>query len=58
MMLAAVALGACVIEKHFTLDVNSPGPDHAASLNPDELKDMIDGIRRIESAIGTGNPTA
>jgi N-acetylneuraminate synthase/N,N'-diacetyllegionaminate synthase len=50
--LAAVALGACVIEKHFTLDRTLPGPDHAASLEPDELKAMVTGIRNIEKAIG------
>ncbi len=53
--IAAVALGACVIEKHFTLDRNLPGPDHAASLEPGELKAMVQGIRNIEKAIsGTG----
>ncbi|AMQ57528.1 N-acetylneuraminate synthase [Algoriphagus sanaruensis] len=52
---AAVALGACVIEKHFTLDRNLPGPDHAASLEPEELKAMVQGIRNIEKAIaGSG----
>ena len=51
--LAAVALGATVIEKHFTLDSNLPGPDHKASLEPDELKAMVDGIRKIELALGT-----
>ena len=50
--IAAVALGACVIEKHFTLDRNLPGPDHAASLEPEELKAMVQGIRNIEKAIG------
>ena len=52
--LAAVALGACLIEKHFTLDRNLPGPDHRASLEPDELARMIQGIRAIESAMGDG----
>lgn len=52
--IAAVALGACVIEKHFTLDRNLPGPDHAASLEPIELKNMVDAIRNVESAI-SGN---
>jgi N-acetylneuraminate synthase/N,N'-diacetyllegionaminate synthase len=53
--IAAVALGACVIEKHFTLDRNLPGPDHAASLEPDELKAMVVAIRNIEQAIsGSG----
>lgn len=52
---AAVALGACVIEKHFTLDRNLPGPDHAASLEPAELKAMVSAIRNIEKAIsGSG----
>src|SRR6056300_1261137 len=50
--IAAVALGACVIEKHFTLDRNLPGPDHAASLEPEELKAMVSAIRNIEEAIG------
>lgn len=52
--IAAVAMGAAVIEKHFTLDCNLPGPDHKASLEPDELKKMVDSIRNIEKAIGTG----
>lgn len=53
--IAAVALGAVVIEKHFTLDRNLPGPDHLASLEPHELKAMVAGIRNIEKAInGTG----
>ena len=53
--IAAVALGACVIEKHFTLNRNLPGPDHAASLEPDELKAMVMGIRNIEKALsGSG----
>ncbi len=51
--LAAVALGATIIEKHFTLDRNLPGPDHKASLEPDELKAMVDGIRKIELALGS-----
>lgn len=51
--LAAVALGAVIIEKHFTLDRNLPGPDHKASLEPEELKSMIIGIRQIESALGS-----
>ncbi|TVL99724.1 MAG: N-acetylneuraminate synthase [Candidatus Brocadia sp. WS118] len=50
--IAAVALGASVIEKHFTLDRNLPGPDHKASLEPDELKAMVAAIRNIEKAIG------
>jgi N,N'-diacetyllegionaminate synthase len=48
--IAAVALGATVIEKHFTLDRNLPGPDHAASLEPPELKAMVEAIRNIELA--------
>lgn len=51
---AAVALGAKVIEKHFTLDRNLPGPDHQASLEPHELKAMVDAIRNIEQALGDG----
>jgi len=50
--IAAVALGATIIEKHFTLDRNLPGPDHKASLEPEELKAMICGIRRVERALG------
>jgi len=52
--IAAVALGARVIEKHFTLNRNLPGPDHAASLEPEELKSMVKSIRNIEKAI-SGN---
>jgi N,N'-diacetyllegionaminate synthase len=52
--IAAVAMGASVIEKHFTLDRNLPGPDHRASLEPPELSAMISGIRNIEKALGTG----
>lgn len=52
---AAVALGAAVIEKHFTLDRNMEGPDHKASLEPDELKAMVSAIRNIEQALGTGH---
>lgn len=51
---AAVALGATVIEKHFTLDRNMPGPDHKASLEPQELKAMVAAIRNIEKALGNG----
>lgn len=51
--IAAVALGACIIEKHFTLDRNMEGPDHKASLEPDELKAMAAAIRNIERALGT-----
>lgn len=53
--IAAVALGACIIEKHFTLDRNLPGPDHKASLEPDELKEMVRAIRNVEKALsGSG----
>ena len=52
--IAAVALGATVIEKHFTLDRNMEGPDHKASLEPNELKAMVDSIRHIELALGNG----
>jgi N,N'-diacetyllegionaminate synthase len=52
--IAAVALGAAIIEKHFTSDRNLPGPDHKASLEPAELKNMIKAIRNIESARGDG----
>ena len=57
---AAVAMGASVIEKHFTLDRNLPGPDHRASLEPYELRQMISAIRNIENAMGDGikRPTA
>lgn len=55
--IAAVALGAEVIEKHFTLDRNLPGPDHKASLEPLELKAMVFAIRNIEQAIGGGHKT-
>jgi N,N'-diacetyllegionaminate synthase len=52
--LAAVALGACIIEKHFTLDRSLPGPDHMASAEPDELAALVAGIRTVESALGHG----
>lgn len=52
--IAAVAMGAKVIEKHFTLDKNMEGPDHKASLEPDELKLMVKSIRNIEKAMGNG----
>lgn len=55
--IAAVALGATVIEKHFTLDRNMEGPDHKASLEPSELKVMVRSIRNIEQALGTGHKT-
>lgn len=51
---AAVALGATVIEKHFTLDKNMEGPDHKASLDPEELKALCTAIRRVEQALGSG----
>ena len=51
---AAVAMGASVIEKHFTLDRKLPGPDHAASLEPSDLSLMISSIRNIEKAMGNG----
>lgn len=51
---AAVALGATVIEKHFTLSRDMEGPDHKASLEPEELKAMVDSIRNIEKALGNG----
>ena len=52
--LAAVALGAVVIEKHFTLDKNLPGPDHSASIEPSELRSLISQIRDIEQSLGDG----
>lgn len=51
--IAAVALGACIIEKHFTLDRNLPGPDHKASLEPSELKAMVQAIRNVEKSLGS-----
>lgn len=58
--IAAAALGACVIEKHFTLDRALPGPDHQASLEPDELTSLVRSIRTVEVALGHGRkePTA
>lgn len=58
--IAAVAMGATVIEKHLTLDRNLPGPDHKASLEPDDFAAMVRGIRTIEQALGDGikRPTA
>lgn len=50
--IAAVALGASVIEKHFTLDRNLPGPDQKASLEPDELRQMVEAVRQVEAALG------
>jgi len=55
--IAAVALGASIIEKHFTLDRTMSGPDHAASLEPDELQAMVAAIRNIEKAMGDGVKT-
>ncbi len=55
--IAAVALGACVIEKHFTLDRNMEGPDHKASLEPAELKKMVEAIRIVEQALGSASKT-
>jgi N,N'-diacetyllegionaminate synthase len=54
---AAVALGAEVIEKHFTLDRTLPGPDHSSSLEPEGLRELIDGVRNIEKCMGTGIKT-
>lgn len=56
--IAATAMGAEIIEKHFTLDHNMEGPDHKASLEPHELKAMVEGIRKIEKALGNGIKTA
>ena len=53
--IAAVALGAEVIEKHFTLDKNMPGPDHKASLSPSELMEMVCAVRRTERMLGSGH---
>ena len=52
--IAAVAMGACVIEKHFTMDQNLPGPDHRASLEPDGLMALVTAVRNIEVALGDG----
>ncbi|MCS7166161.1 MAG: N-acetylneuraminate synthase [Gemmatales bacterium] len=52
--IAAVALGACILEKHFTLDRTLPGPDHKASATPEELKQLIDSVRQVERAMGDG----
>lgn len=59
-LFAAVALGAVVVEKHFTLDKNLPGPDHSSSLNPEELAIMVEGVRNIEKSLGSWvkQPTA
>jgi len=53
--IAAVALGAVIIEKHFTISRQMEGPDHKASLEPEELKKLVSGIRNIEMALGNGN---
>ena len=53
--IAAVALGAEVVEKHFTLDKNMEGPDHKASLSPSELMEMVSSIRRTEQMLGSGH---
>lgn len=50
----AVAIGACMIEKHFTLDRSMPGPDHRASLEPDELADLVQTVRQVETSLGDG----
>ncbi|WP_303323036.1 N-acetylneuraminate synthase family protein, partial [Cloacibacillus evryensis] len=55
--IAAAALGATIIEKHFTLDRNMEGPDHKASLEPNELAAMVRGIRNVENALGNGVKT-
>ncbi len=52
--IAAAAMGACVIEKHFTLDRNLPGPDHRASLDPAELAQLVEGVRQVHLAMGDG----
>ena len=52
--IAAAAMGAMVIEKHFTLDKTMEGPDHKASLEPNELKAMAEAIRNVEAAVGNG----
>lgn len=52
--MAAVALGACVLEKHFTLSNRLPGPDHAYALEPEELADLVRKVREVESTLGTG----
>jgi sialic acid synthase SpsE len=56
--IAAVAMGAMMIEKHFTLDTNLSGPDHKASLNPQQLTAMIQSIRNVEQAMGDGRKQA
>ncbi|MBL8013102.1 MAG: N-acetylneuraminate synthase family protein, partial [Candidatus Omnitrophica bacterium] len=58
--IAAAAMGACIIEKHFTMDRSMPGPDHQASLEPEELKAMVSAVRHVQEALGDGikRPTA
>lgn len=51
---ASVALGAAIVEKHFTIDKSMEGPDHSSSLNPEEFSELVSGIRNIEQALGTG----
>lgn len=51
---AAVAMGACIVEKHFTMDRSLPGPDHQASLEPEELKGMVEKIRQVQKSLGDG----
>lgn len=53
-LIAAVALGATVVEKHFTLDKTMEGPDHIASIEPEELKQLVTSIRNVEMALGDG----
>lgn len=55
--IAAAAMGACVIEKHFTLDKNLPGPDHRASLDLAELRELVAAVRNVEQALGSGIKT-
>ena len=52
--IAATALGAVIIEKHFTLDRNMPGPDHKASITPKELCELVEKVRNVETALGNG----
>jgi N-acetylneuraminate synthase/N,N'-diacetyllegionaminate synthase len=56
--LAAVALGACILEKHLTLDRSASGPDHAISMDPVMFRCLVDGVRRVEAALGSGIKTA
>lgn len=52
--IASVALNACIIEKHYTLDKDLPGPDHKASATPKELRDLVEGVRRVSAGLGDG----